>query len=52
MITHFHLCSECGLEWQCHDLECVGVQTMFCAECALELELEANESPTKSPRLP
>lgn len=45
MMIHLHLCSECGLEWRCYDLDCAGAHEMFCDECAFEQDLAADESP-------
>lgn len=45
MKTHLHICTECGLEWSCYDLECAGVHEMFCDECALEQDLAEEDPP-------
>jgi hypothetical protein len=36
MLKHDHWCSECELEWECHDYECAGVSAMHCDDCEYE----------------
>ena len=36
MSSHDHWCSECDLDWECHDGECAGVSAMPCDGCEYE----------------
>jgi hypothetical protein len=44
MGEHMHFCSECGLEWRCHETDCAAAHEMYCHECALENEQETEET--------